>query len=267
MRGAARRGHGLKRSAPVDPVRSTSPTSPPQRRSSLRRTAVSCSQGSAGEPLVAVRCGSHAGLSSDVVEIKRLWVDSVARGLGIGRSLLAALESAAAELDCRTVRLDTATYLIESLALYQSPDTAKSMPTTTTPTPRIGSRTSALTGRETEEDGGRLGAMTPAGSAFQRAPFHDSADVARTNFSLSLGSPIRRRRRGDQRSPPPDGRCHGTDRLRAGAVQPPAEARPLVVRPAHAPEHLIREVRRPRPACLSTDRRSHVDVAQLRTLA
>ena len=40
--------------------------------------------------------------------------------LGIGRGLVGALESAAAGLGCRTVRLDTAAYLTEALALYQS---------------------------------------------------------------------------------------------------------------------------------------------------
>jgi hypothetical protein len=34
--------------------------------------------------------------------------------------LLTALEAAAAELGCRTVRLDTAAYLTEALPLYQS---------------------------------------------------------------------------------------------------------------------------------------------------
>jgi GNAT superfamily N-acetyltransferase len=49
-----------------------------------------------------------------------MWVDPAARGLGIGRSLLSALEGAAAELGCHTVRLDTAAYLTEALPLYRS---------------------------------------------------------------------------------------------------------------------------------------------------
>jgi GNAT superfamily N-acetyltransferase len=48
-----------------------------------------------------------------------MWVDPVARGAGVGRSLLAALEAGAVELGCRTVRLDTAASLTEALALYE----------------------------------------------------------------------------------------------------------------------------------------------------
>jgi GNAT superfamily N-acetyltransferase len=68
----------------------------------------------------AVGCGAVRSLDADHAEIKRMWVDPSARGLGIGRSLLAALESAAAELGCHAVRLDTAAYLTEALPLYQS---------------------------------------------------------------------------------------------------------------------------------------------------
>jgi GNAT superfamily N-acetyltransferase len=68
----------------------------------------------------AVGCGAVRTLDADVAEIKRMWVDSGVRGLGIGRRLLAALEGAAAELACRTVRLDTAAYLTEALPLYVS---------------------------------------------------------------------------------------------------------------------------------------------------
>jgi GNAT superfamily N-acetyltransferase len=68
----------------------------------------------------AVGCGALRTLGADVAEIKRMWVDPAVRGLGIGRSLLAALEGAAAELGCHTVRLDTAAYLTEALPLYLS---------------------------------------------------------------------------------------------------------------------------------------------------
>ena len=69
----------------------------------------------------AVGCGAIRALDADIAEIKRMWVDPAARRLGIGRSLLSALESAAAaELGCRTVRLDTAAFLIEALPLYRS---------------------------------------------------------------------------------------------------------------------------------------------------
>lgn len=68
----------------------------------------------------SVGCGAVRALDAGSAEIKRMWVDPAARGLGIGRSLLRALESAAAELGCRTVRLDTAAYLTEALPLYRS---------------------------------------------------------------------------------------------------------------------------------------------------
>lgn len=68
----------------------------------------------------AVGCGALRTLDADTAEIKRMWIDPAARRLGIGRSLLAALESSAAELGCRTMRLDTAAYLNEAHALYRS---------------------------------------------------------------------------------------------------------------------------------------------------
>jgi GNAT superfamily N-acetyltransferase len=67
-----------------------------------------------------VGCGAIRRLDADTAEIKRMWVDPAARGLGVGRGLLAALERAAVELGCATVRLDTAASLTEALALYRS---------------------------------------------------------------------------------------------------------------------------------------------------
>ena len=67
----------------------------------------------------AVGCGAVRRLDADTAEIKRMWVDPGARGLGVGRSLLAALEAGAVELGYRAVRLDTAASLSEALALYR----------------------------------------------------------------------------------------------------------------------------------------------------
>ena len=53
-------------------------------------------------------------------ELKRLWVAPAARGLGIGRRLLAALEDRVAATGVRTVRLDTNRALTEAIALYRS---------------------------------------------------------------------------------------------------------------------------------------------------
>jgi ribosomal protein S18 acetylase RimI-like enzyme len=68
----------------------------------------------------AVGCGAVRRLDREVAEIKRMWVDPAARGLGVARGLLAALEAAAVRLACVTVRLDTAASLTEALALYRS---------------------------------------------------------------------------------------------------------------------------------------------------
>ena len=68
----------------------------------------------------AVGCGAVRTLDADHAEIKRMWVDPAVRGRGIGRRLLAALESAAAGLGRRTVRLDTTAFLTEALSLYRS---------------------------------------------------------------------------------------------------------------------------------------------------
>ena len=67
-----------------------------------------------------IGCGAlkhHAGAPSD---IKRMWVAESARGLGIGRRLLAELEARAAEHGDRSVRLETNAALTEAIALYRS---------------------------------------------------------------------------------------------------------------------------------------------------
>jgi ribosomal protein S18 acetylase RimI-like enzyme len=68
----------------------------------------------------AVGCGAVRLLDADVAEIKRMWVDPAARGVGVGRALLASLEAGAVELGARTVRLDTAASLTAALGLYRS---------------------------------------------------------------------------------------------------------------------------------------------------
>jgi len=68
----------------------------------------------------AIGCGAVRKLDETTAEIKRMWVDPAVRGRGVGRRLLAALESAAARLGCRLVRLDTSSHLPEALGLYRS---------------------------------------------------------------------------------------------------------------------------------------------------
>ncbi|HEX5946546.1 MAG TPA: helix-turn-helix domain-containing GNAT family N-acetyltransferase [Acidimicrobiales bacterium] len=53
-------------------------------------------------------------------ELKRLWVSPSARGLGVGRRLLAELEARAAATGSRTIRLDTNHTLTEAIAMYRS---------------------------------------------------------------------------------------------------------------------------------------------------
>jgi DNA-binding MarR family transcriptional regulator/GNAT superfamily N-acetyltransferase len=67
-----------------------------------------------------VGCGSLRFHDGAPAEIKRLWVASSVRGLGVGRRLLAALEARAAEGSSHAVRLDTNGSLTEAIALYRS---------------------------------------------------------------------------------------------------------------------------------------------------
>ncbi|HEX4480259.1 MAG TPA: GNAT family N-acetyltransferase [Rudaea sp.] len=68
----------------------------------------------------AIGCGALRTLSSGVGEIKRMWISPNARGLGLGRRLLAELEAQAVQHAFHTVRLDTNATLDEALALYRS---------------------------------------------------------------------------------------------------------------------------------------------------
>ncbi len=67
-----------------------------------------------------VGCGAVRRLDARTAEIKRMWIDPAARGRGVGRRLLAALEDVARSLGCATVRLDTSAHLTEAIALYRS---------------------------------------------------------------------------------------------------------------------------------------------------
>lgn len=67
-----------------------------------------------------IGCGVLKLHGTEPAEIKRLWVDDAARGLGVGRRLLAELEHLAAERGCPAVQLDTNRTLTEAIALYRS---------------------------------------------------------------------------------------------------------------------------------------------------
>ena len=67
-----------------------------------------------------VACGGLKLLPSGVGEIKRVWVSPVARGMGLGKRMLAELESRAREYGRTSVRLDTNRALTEAIALYRA---------------------------------------------------------------------------------------------------------------------------------------------------
>jgi GNAT superfamily N-acetyltransferase len=60
----------------------------------------------------------HGG--ADPPEVKRMWVSSTTRGLGVGRRLLAAVEDLARASGATVLRLDTNATLVEAIALYRS---------------------------------------------------------------------------------------------------------------------------------------------------
>jgi DNA-binding MarR family transcriptional regulator/GNAT superfamily N-acetyltransferase len=70
-----------------------------------------------GEP---IGCGALKFHLGEPAEIKRMWVSPAARGLGLGRRLLAELERLAADAGADTVRLETNRALTEAIALYRA---------------------------------------------------------------------------------------------------------------------------------------------------
>jgi DNA-binding MarR family transcriptional regulator/predicted GNAT family acetyltransferase len=59
-------------------------------------------------------------LDATTAEIKRLWVDPLARGQGLGRRLMRAIETRARDMGYAHARLDTNAALAEAVALYRS---------------------------------------------------------------------------------------------------------------------------------------------------
>ncbi len=68
----------------------------------------------------AMGCGALRTFEAGVGEIKRMWIAPSARGLGIGRRLLAALEQEALSRKLRVIRLDTNKSLSQAQRLYRS---------------------------------------------------------------------------------------------------------------------------------------------------
>ena len=69
---------------------------------------------------VALGCGALKFHAADPTEVKRMWVDPDARGLGMGRRLLTALEAEAVARGSSVLRLETNRALTEAVALYRS---------------------------------------------------------------------------------------------------------------------------------------------------
>lgn len=67
-----------------------------------------------------VGCGALKFHPGEPTELKRMWVDGTARGLGLGRRLLRELEQRAAAAGAATIRLETNASLTEAIALYRS---------------------------------------------------------------------------------------------------------------------------------------------------
>ena len=66
-----------------------------------------------------VACGAVKLIGPRVGSLKRMWVASSARGVGLGKRMLEALESEARELGVTTLRLETNRALAEAIGLYR----------------------------------------------------------------------------------------------------------------------------------------------------
>ena len=68
----------------------------------------------------AIGCGAVKHLPGGPSDVKRMWVAPAARGLGLGRRLLAELEAEAARCGAPAARLETNDALAEAISLYRS---------------------------------------------------------------------------------------------------------------------------------------------------
>jgi DNA-binding MarR family transcriptional regulator/ribosomal protein S18 acetylase RimI-like enzyme len=66
-----------------------------------------------------IGCVALKGTGGEIAEIKRLWISESARGFGIAKRLMHAVETVARELSVKTLRLDTNSALPEALNLYR----------------------------------------------------------------------------------------------------------------------------------------------------
>jgi GNAT superfamily N-acetyltransferase len=69
---------------------------------------------------VPVGCGALRPYTAETVEIKRMYVRPAARGQGIARAMLNALEAAARDFGYTRLLLETGTLQPEAIALYEA---------------------------------------------------------------------------------------------------------------------------------------------------
>ncbi len=74
----------------------------------------------AATPEASASSGGLAPTNQMTAQIKRMWVSSSVRGIGLGRRLLADLEARAAAAGARRLRLETNRALEEAIAMYRS---------------------------------------------------------------------------------------------------------------------------------------------------
>ena len=68
---------------------------------------------------VAEGCGAVKWFADGTAELKRIFVSETARGLGLGRRIMARLEALAAERRVRTLYLETGPLNTEAVAMYR----------------------------------------------------------------------------------------------------------------------------------------------------
>ena len=78
-----------------------------------------------GQP---VGCGGLKPISREAAYLKRMWIARAARGLGLARRLLSALEDEARAMGYSIVRLETNKALVEAQQLYRSAGYAEVAP-------------------------------------------------------------------------------------------------------------------------------------------
>lgn len=80
-----------------------------------------------------IGCVSLRALEAGVAEVKRLWVDPTARGQGLARRLMRALESRARDMGFTSLKLDSHTDLAPAIALYRADGWVETTPYTSFP--------------------------------------------------------------------------------------------------------------------------------------